>query len=487
MSLTTEVKRTVKHCRMLEPGDSVLAGVSGGPDSVALLCVLVCLKKTFSLNLFIAHLNHNLRGKESDKDALFVGELGRRFNLPVICGRVEGPAIVRKKGVSAEEALREARYGFLKQTAREVKAKKIALGHTRDDQAETVLMRLVRGAGIAGMRGIPAVRKMEEAVIIRPLINCWRKDVLDYLDRRKMRWRFDSSNRDKRYFRNRVRLELMPYLEKKYNPGIKQVLASLSENCAADYEYLSDRGRKAEGGVIIRSSRNKISFRRDKFLSRDTALRKEIFRRAIRMLKGNLRGLTFRHWKDADQLLRTAKGKKILDLPGEIRIEVEAKGFSLARERPAGKETEFSPVRESFLLKVPGITRIAEPTLTVAARISSRAGERRCPSPSRPKRAESFDLERIKLPLVLRFRQPGDRIKPLGMRNFKKLKNLMIDEKIPVTKRDRIPLIVAADGEILWTVGVRMSEAAKITGKTRKVLNISVSVGPRKRAKNRHK
>ncbi len=459
---------------LIRKGEKVLVGISGGADSVTLLHLLASRQREFGFELCAAHLNHQLRPGEAENDQRLVERLCRRLGVPLVSGRIDGPVLIRQKGLSAEDALRRARYEFLRKAAKKAGAGKIALAHTRDDQAETVLMRIIRGAGLRGLAGIPAARSAGGVTIVRPLLNCRRKELEEYLRRRKIRWREDSSNRDPRFLRNRVRQELLPLLERNYNPGIRSVLTVLAENSAADYAFLAAEGKKALRRAAITVGARRIRLSARKFFAEETALRKEIFRQVVGRLKGDLQGLTYRHWQELDRLPASPAGEKRIDLPGGIRMELGRAGMVFFREEknPAGGRAFPEKGVGACALKIPGTTRVPAPPLVVRCRLQERKHARL--SRRRGTRAESFDYDRIRLPLAARSRRPGDRMRPLGMKKHKRLQDLFIDEKIPRRQRDRIPVFADGGGEIIWVAGVRMGEAAKVRESTRRVLRISV-------------
>lgn len=395
--MIAKIKKTISTYNMLSKGDRVLVALSGGPDSVCLLYVL----RELGLKLYIAHLNHGLRGKESDTDQRFCEDLGRRLGIPVYTKKVK----IKKN----EETGRNARYKFLEETSRRIGATKIALGHNADDQAETVLMRLLRGAGTRGLSGIPPVR----GIIIRPLINVWREEILDYLKKKDIAYRIDSTNLGTDYFRNRIRHELIPYLSK-YNPNIKNILRNTGRNMA----MLSDIRQE----LIIRAGKklgvNLSSEHVDDILS----MNKEIFLP---------KGIVAR--KEYDKLVFFKKSPK-----KSFRVE----------------------------LPVPGKARIPKYNILISSML--------CKKPKKITR-KSFevmlDYDKISRPLIVRNRRPGDTFQPIGLRGKKKLKKIFIDEKIPERLRDTIPLVVSGK-DICWIPGYRIGEKFKIDSNTVRVVRL---------------
>jgi len=326
--LINKIKFTIKKHNMLERNDSVLAGISGGPDSVTLLHVLCGLKKEYALNIIIAHLDHKFRGDESVCDRKFCEDLAKKYNLEIVWDEIDVPKIAKEKGISPEEAARFERYDFFKRVAKEKLISKIAVGHTRDDQAETVLMRMIRGAGMKGLGGISPVKDIHGYKIIRPLIEVSRKEVEDFIAENDLKFRKDSSNEKTVFTRNKVRLELIPLLEKDFNPNIKEVLANMAENLQIEDEFLAKYGnRKFKSMSKIRQE--EISIDLKKFKKQPEAVRKRILRAALKELKGDLRRFTYQHWKEMEELINNRPVNSIVDLPTGITIAKDKAVISL--------------------------------------------------------------------------------------------------------------------------------------------------------------
>lgn len=312
------VESTIEKFKMLNCNDRVIVAVSGGPDSVALLHLLNKVKKKWKLYLHLAHLNHMIRKKEAEGEMVFVKNLAGKLALPVTCRSVNVKDYAAEFGLSLEEAARNLRYDFLIQVAKENFATKIALGHNRDDQAETVLMRLLRGSGISGLCGMPMKRSLENCLIIRPLIEVGRKEIINFLTRKKIPFCTDSSNLKNVHFRNRVRNELFPFLENSFNPNIKEILINLSENLRDDFDFLSGYGQNKFKSLCAKISRTQVHIHSRKLLGLHRALQKIVVRSAIRELKGNVRRINYQHWKELEDLLGKRPNHSIVDLPEGI-------------------------------------------------------------------------------------------------------------------------------------------------------------------------
>jgi len=301
---------TIKKHGLVKKGDKILVAVSGGPDSLALLLLLNSLKKKWGLSLHIAHMDHMLR-PGSGKDAAFVKKLGERLKIPVTIKAINLKS--RHIKGSLEELAREARLDFLIKLAGQIKADKIALGHNLDDQAETVLMRLLRGTGLSGLSGISAKRKIRGQTFIRPLLETRRSEIENFLKRKKIRPRLDPTNKQDIFTRNRIRHNLIPLLKSKYNRNITEVLANLAESISYDYEYLDAVARHSLKGSKLRLNAKKA-------LSLHPAIRRLKIRQCIAYLQGDTRRITFQHIREIEDLLAMRPDGSVVDLPKGISV-----------------------------------------------------------------------------------------------------------------------------------------------------------------------
>lgn len=328
-NLIEQVLKTIRNYRMLKPGDTVMAAVSGGPDSVFLLEALVRLKNKVGLKkLIVCNLDHGLRGKESRDDSLFVKDLAEKLGLEFIHKKIN-LKIADKGDLSTEEIAREARYRFFREAASRTGANVIATGHTLDDQAETILMRLVKGAALKGIVGISPAREEGPIMIVRPLIELEKKDIVDYLNENGLSCRIDSTNLKPIYFRNIVRSEIIPFLEK-YNPRLKRVLFNLAEHLREDFEFIADQKAKASG-CILSSGKNSVEIKLKDIIMQPGAIQKEILRDALEKSGGEVKKLSFRHWKEMESLIRHKQKGSRVDLPGSIRVTRTATAITFHR------------------------------------------------------------------------------------------------------------------------------------------------------------
>jgi len=305
-----KVRKTIKRYNLIDNGNKIIVGVSGGPDSVALLYLLNSLKKELKISLHVAHLDHTLR-KDSCKDREFVERLAQKLKLPVTVAKINIKELA--KAGSLEEIARNARLGFLFKAAQDIKADKIALGHNLDDQAETVLMRIIRGAGLYGLSGILPKRNIAGYQIIRPLLEVKRREIETFLKRKKIRPRIDISNLEDIYFRNKIRNRLLPLLEKEYNKNIKEVLSNMAQSLGYDYDYLMGVAKRT-----LKSSKTKFNL---KLLIRlHPAISRLVLRMSIARVKGDTRRITFAHIKELEDLIFNRPVNSIVDLPKGVSV-----------------------------------------------------------------------------------------------------------------------------------------------------------------------
>ena len=454
----------------LAPGKRLVVAVSGGPDSLAMLYALHHLRDTLDLRLHGAHLDHGLRGDASKADAQFVAETFRRLSIPFTLEEADVPTFRQEHRLSLEEAARELRYAFLSRVVAKQGADATALGHTGNDQAETVLMRILRGTGLAGLRGMAAVTRRAcdggEIVLVRPLLGVSRRETADYCRALKLEPRQDESNLSLELTRNRVRMELLPLLEG-YNPAVLDALVRLSSTAAQDMAYIEAQVDKV-WHETVREDGNGVVLNRAAFSQLAPALQSHLLRRAVLAVKGNLNDVEQGHVDDMARLMAGPAGKS-LDLPGGLRFAVSYTGALLrSKER---EPCSLPALDGQHRLQIPGETLLRG--WSVVATILDQQGQptevpdfnREAPEICTRSHSACLDYDSLGGELWVRSRAPGDRFQPLGMPQDKKLQDFMVDSKIPRPWRDRVPLVVSPRG-IAWVVGWRIAQWAKVTEKT---------------------
>jgi tRNA(Ile)-lysidine synthase len=448
---------------LIDRGNLVLVAFSGGADSTVLLSILHRLSGQMGFSVAAAHFNHRLRPEaevEERRAERFVLGLG----IPFYAGSDDVRSIASATGDSLEEAARKARYRFLERTARDRSADRIATGHTRSDHVETVLMRIVRGTGLRGLSGIPARR----GSVIRPLLGVTHEEILAYCNASGLSFTEDPTNEDVRFFRNRVRLELLPLLESDYHPGVRDNLARLAESAGAVLESV----RARTGPIATRSFERKGPGRWELDVG-DVVRLDEL---AIVVLFGDLfagelacdMDFTRVHYGELVRLVQDPRASgKSLSLPG-LAVKREHGKIVILRAGAAGPED--APSSPAVEVALPGETETRG--LVVSTRIVDRRSLRDADFGATPSRAY-FDLDRLSPPLEIREPRPGDRIQPFGMSGTKKLSDIFIDKKIPASSRPT-SLVITDSRDILWLVGLTTSERCRVGPATERVVTIHV-------------
>ena len=458
---------------------SLVVAVSGGPDSMALLHALLHLRGRLGLSLRGAHLDHGLRGDAGAADATFVAEAFEHAGVPYDTERADVAAHRAAHRLSPEQAARDVRYSFLARVCREHGADAIALGHTADDQVETVLMHIVRGSGLTGLRGMEtcSTRPVDGVAVcfVRPLLGLARADTEAYCDALGLEPRTDESNRSPEFTRNRIRTELLPLLEE-LNPGIRDALLRLSTAAARELAWLDAEADRAWADAADVGD-DAVTLDRRALGQLPAALRTHLLRRAVGAVKGDLEGLHMRHVDDMTRLMQGPAGRAV-DLPGNLRFHVGYDDATVARA-----DADLCPLPRlegEHPLAVPGTARAGG--WLVDVRLADRPDDdalRR----SSDGHGDAFPHPVARLSpgaigggLVLRPRRPGDRFHPLGAPGSKKLKDFMSDAGAPAAWRDRVPLLATPRG-IAWVAGYRIAEWCRVTPEDRQVVEISLRPG----------
>jgi tRNA(Ile)-lysidine synthase len=451
--LVNQVACDLEKTERVLPSHRLLVAVSGGPDSVCLLAVLDELRNSSrfpGLALHVAHMNYGLRGKESDDDEGFVTKLATELGVPVTCERVN---LVHAPGESLQAQARELRYAFFDRLRHDHNLSMVATGHTADDQAETVLMWLLRGAGVKGLAGMPALR---QGWILRPLLHISRSTVLDYLAAQGICYRSDSSNRDRHYERNRIRHELMPLL-RTFNPQITDTLARAAEVFAEDALLLEELEQERWPKVVRASDVRHVAFDIHALRGCSPGLQRRLIRRAWMLVNSSERGLNFRHVTAIMRKLVLAQHRSSLDLPFMTRARRH--GALLILERTPSTMRRAPSWASGVSLAIPGHV-----VLDAHRRIEANLA---CDDVHSPQEGQvtttscAIDLDRVGSPLVVRSRRPGDWFCPTGMRERrKKVQDFFVDQKVPREDRKFVPIVASPKG-IVWIAGYRGDERAR--------------------------
>jgi tRNA(Ile)-lysidine synthase len=430
----------------------ILVAVSGGADSIALLHLLHDAARIHHGRLTVAHLHHGIRTTEAEADAGFVKATARRLNIPFVMGRVAVPALAKRRGISLEMAAREARYAFLLRVARTVKADAIALAHTADDQVETVLLKLVRGAGRAGLSGMEARVHLKGIPVVRPMLGMSRADIESLLRERNIAWREDESNRDLSFLRNRVRHELLPLLERHYNPKIRETLLRTRDLLAAEDEWMDRLAQELLGGL---HEKGEGSLDCRGLQDHPLAARRRVILAWLRQHGVPEPGLNFEKVSRVDSMGNRMRGSATLELAGGWRVHRRYDRLYVLNPGacPQARRGDTKPVK----LKIPGITRVPGLGLRVTASIVGSVVRDRGARPGQwPSRCTLSLAVLGRRSLWIRCRRAGDRMHPYGMQGSKKIQDILVDAKVPLMQRSRIPL-VECEGEVVWLPGYRLS------------------------------
>lgn len=443
----------------LPRGSTVVVAVSGGPDSLALLHALDRAARGGRVRLHGAHLDHRLRGEASSADARFVAEVFHGLGIESTVDDADVAAYQREHGLSLEDAARRVRYEFLGRVAAERKAAAIALGHTSDDQAETVLMHLIRGSGLTGMAGMrelsPRLLSGRPVLLLRPMLMVSRQETEAYCLELALAPRQDESNLLPDVTRNRIRAEIMPLLEQ-FNPAVRDALVRLARSVSLDADYLADEVSRVlpEVGRMDESSQA-FTIDREAFSHLPPSLQGHLLRRAFQEVTSTLEDLRQSHVDEMARLIAGPAGRS-LDLPSGLAFTVDYESAAIG---PSGADRcPLPPLEGEVELAVPGETRVGGWTVSTA--VVERPGLAGPEGESWQAYEAALDAKSMEGPLLVRTRRPGDRFQPLGMSGSKKLQDFMVDSKVPRAWRDRVPLVVA-QGRIAWVVGWRPAEWAK--------------------------
>lgn len=455
-----KVFSTINKYNMIQKKDRVIVALSGGPDSVFLIYALHRLREHLEIDLFATHIHHGIRGKYADRDMEFVKKVCDSLSLPVRIFNHDVPGYAKRKGLSIEEAGREIRLSAYEKAMKEFDASKVATGHTADDQAETVLLRLITGAGKRGLAGIQPVYG---DFIVRPLLETRKEKLLKYLRENKLKYMTDHTNFETDMLRNKVRNVLIPLLKTEFNPKVESALCRTAAIFQEEMVYLKqitdsylDRFALIEKNVA-RLNLSGVS-------SMAPYIIKHLLREFICRFTGSMKDLTYDHTQNLFNLLLKPSGSSI-QLPGNIRAEKEYE-FLVISKKMKSDEVELPDI----ILKIPGENILKEWNIMITGEILEEKPLLDSVNPF----TIFIDFDKCEAEeFSLRTRKPGDRFSPIGMKGIKKVKDYFIDQKIPRSWRNRIPIILCGR-EILWIVGYRQSGLFRMTPHTKRVLKLWV-------------
>ena len=450
------VKQNILDKNLIEPGDNVLIGLSGGPDSVFLFHNLRKLKIDLSFNLYASHVNHMYRGKDAMHDEEFVRELCGKYGVKLFVKRKNASEYARELKVTEEEAGRKLRYGFFSDNLKEIGGGKVAVAHNLNDQAETVLQRIIRGSGVDGLSAM----SFKKGSLIRPMLNVPKSEVLNYLHENNYEYCIDRTNLQDVYGRNKIRLNLIPYLEKSFNPNIQNTLYRMSETMERDKKIIEKYVELRFNDVLIEKDSKKVILSLSRLKDMDPGESGRIVRHAIEVLKGNTVNIEMKHIDYATEFIRTGSTGKKINLSEGFTIEISYDNLIVNKIVDNIPNFQYNIVLNETL-------EIPEVGKTLLCRVLNSSEFK-----NGDKNSISLNYDLIKGSLVVRNRRPGDSMVPCGMTGSKKIKDIFIDLKVPAEERDS-KLIIADDDKVLWLEGFRIHNSFKVSSSTKKILNIT--------------
>jgi len=458
--LFRRVKKTIDRYHLLDRDDRIIVAVSGGVDSMVMLHLMNALREDLDLSLIVAHVNHGLRPDESKKEAELVEQESTRLGLPFEYGRFDAREFSRAAGLSLQDGARRIRLHFFKTLLSKYEARKIALGHNADDQVETVLLRLFRGSGLKGLKGMLPIR---EGRVIRPLLETWRKEIESFAGENKIPYLTDSSNLKRNYLRNRARLDLIPLIEREYQSNFREMVLRTSAILREEDDCLEREAEKAFQ-TMVHEEPEGFSFRFSEFKT----LYPSIQWRVLLSLLGRVydEERCEEAWSSIDPLyekLRHSPPSFLLELPNGILAE---KRYDRVRLKK-GKIKLVPP----FEVEVSASGRTLIEELGKEVRVEEFNGRLKQGDLAQSPEVVFLDYQKLQFPLIMRNFRPGDRFQPLGVKGEQKLKEFFIDHKIPRHERPEVPLLLSEE-KIVWVVGHRICEEVKVTEKTKRVLRI---------------
>ncbi|MFH1062416.1 MAG: tRNA lysidine(34) synthetase TilS [Candidatus Omnitrophota bacterium] len=461
-----KIKSAIERNKLLDRGEPVLVCVSGGPDSVFLLYVLAKINHEYKLKISVAHLNHCLRGSESDADEAFVAKLALSLGLPFFRARVEVSKLAKSKKMSIEQAARFARYNFFTNLCKAQKIKKIVLAHTKDDQVETILMRMLRGTGIKGLGGMKLLTEFEDILLVRPLLNIEKRQMLAYLKKNKIKSHMDLSNLEKNYFRNKVRLDIIPLLEK-ISPALKDNIARIGENARQTESFLQAKLKTVYPRIVSVKKPGEFCLDRAKFLKLMPIIRSGLIRKVIFALNGDINGIDYKHINLADSFIEQSISQaQSLDLPKSVQINKTRHWIKFLKKR---KNEAAIAEKKKFFLKLGQELRIKSLGYwfkAVRARQNVRVKKH-------IKGVEYLDFDKLEFPLIVRAKIAGDSFKPLGSSGKKTVKKFLIDQKIDKQEKRKIPLVLSKN-KIILVGDIRIADEYKVSNQTKNILKLII-------------
>jgi tRNA(Ile)-lysidine synthase len=469
-SLFEKVKQRIHEVQLIQPHDTIIVAVSGGPDSVALLHILHQLAFTEKWHLIVAHVNHQFRGQESLKEKEFVQQLAQHLQLPLETTDIDIPSYIKQTAMNAQLAAREKRYAFFHQLAQQYQAQKIALAHHADDQAETLMMRLLRGTGAAGLSGIPERRLEKKVELIRPFLRIYKSEIEAYCKTNQFSYCRDSSNEKLDYFRNQIRLEVLPYL-KLINPKLPESLNRLSDILREEDLHLFTQTVEIYHQIVQKQA-SSASLSAQSFIRLSIAIQRRLIRHIVQQLsQEDVPRLDFvRLEKIRSAIVQTQKSNVVLLICKDLFLVKEYHNVVFTNSYRPASNYSYHIYEHSMDVSVPEIN--AKLLMQINENKMSKNDLNHYFNTSQQQ--AFFDIDQLNFPLLIRNRKPGDTIQLLGMKGTKKIKDVFIDEKVPPSLRKMIPILVDQKNQVLWVPHVRRSQHAIVKSTTQRVMMLNI-------------
>ncbi|MCR1876856.1 tRNA lysidine(34) synthetase TilS [Paraclostridium bifermentans] len=457
--IVDRVRSTINKYNLLQKGDKIVLGLSGGPDSVCLLHILKQLEEEYDISIYASHLNHQIRGIEAQKDVMYISQLCDSLGVKFFVKSINVPEYCKKNGLSIEEGARKLRYDMFYEIKQKTKSNKIAIGHNLNDQAETILMRMMRGTGLQGLKGIEYKR---DETIIRPILDIERSSIEAYCEEYNLNPRIDSTNLENIYTRNKIRLDLIPYMQENFNTNVIESICRMGNNLKLDNDYIEEEGNKKFKEVSKLNNNTSVEIILDKYIDLHKAIKSRIIRNSIKYILGDTNFVDQKHIEDVFDLENEDKINKKLVLPRGLFVYRNNDSILFTNEEITYEDFEFN-----YNVPKDGVIKIKETGVFIETKTMS---VERFKSMKADKSSKGFDLDKFKGGIVVRNRESGDKIKLAG--GSKKLKSLFIDLKIPREERSKIPVLVD-DEEVVCVGDYKISENYKIDANTKEVLKIT--------------
>ncbi|QTL99363.1 tRNA lysidine(34) synthetase TilS [Iocasia frigidifontis] len=465
LKLIARFKEYIKEYDLLKNGDSLIIGVSGGPDSLTLFHLLNSLKKEYNLYLVVFHLNHMFR-KEASAEAEYVRGIAKRYEIKAIIEEYDVPAYIQKEGLSPEEAARKVRFNLLKKWAGKLDIKKVALAHNKDDLVETVFLNITRGSGLQGLTGINPLTEIDGINFIHPLLDIYREEIENYCQENNLKPVYDQTNNEVIYTRNKLRHKVIPYLEKEINPRLKGAVSRMAAHLRSVENFLSRITQEKLAEILLENNKHRIVLSLSAIQKEEQLIRRRLVKGVIGLLRGDVIDLYTVHYKAIDKLICAGETGKKIPIKEELQIRISYDKLIFEIKNRGKKVSSYNK-----RLTVPGETLLSNKVVIKTWIIPFYNDWQQ----------DAFsqdicfcDYNKIDLPLFVRNRRNGDRFKPLGMKGEKKIKDFYIDEKVPLNKRDKTPIIVDNKDRVLWIVGMRMDDRFKVSPDTANILKIGI-------------